>query len=128
VIATAAAILAPAFVDAGCQSARAPPRPHDSGLHRGLDPALLCKQLLTLEKIHMRIRTVILLSVISTHLTVIPTQVAGGAPAPAGEQGPFYYYLGAPVSLGQRTDTIAVLDREGRRQPADPGVPAAVGR
>jgi subtilisin family serine protease len=61
----------------------------------------------------MRIRTVILLSVISTHLTVIPTQVAGGAPAPAGEQGPFYYYLGAPVSLGQRTDTIAVLDREG---------------
>jgi len=60
----------------------------------------------------MRIRTVILLSVISTHLTVIPTQVAGGAPAPAGEQGPFYYYLGAPVSLGQRTDTFAVLDRQ----------------
>jgi hypothetical protein len=110
--AAAAAILAPAFVDAGCQSARAPPLPHDSGLHRGLDPALLCKQLLTMEKIHMRIRTVILLSVISTHLTVIPTQVAGGAPAPAGEQGPFYYYLGAPVSLGQRTDTFAVLDRQ----------------
>ncbi|HEX9730995.1 MAG TPA: hypothetical protein VGG06_03305 [Thermoanaerobaculia bacterium] len=56
------------------------------------------------------------------------TQGSSGAPAPAGEQRPFYYYLGAPVSLGQRTDTIAVLDREGRRQPADPGVPAAVGR
>jgi hypothetical protein len=66
---------------------------------------------LTLEKKHMRIRTVILLSVISTHLTVIPTQVAGGASAPAGEQGPFYYYLGEPVSLGQRADTFAVLDR-----------------